>query len=228
MSDWGQWEAEIDRSPKDWLRPLISSGRTARVLELVEKDLSLLTLRFSGNRTPLMEAACNGQDDMAEKLLALGAKLDLWSAIALKRTSTAVTMLTDDPRLLFSFSPDRWPLLHFATAFGSSEMLLYLLSAGLDANDSRTMSRGTPIFAAGRSPFTHASILLEHGADIEARDKNGFTVLHYAARNGYLEWAQFLVACGARAGAQTNGRQTPWSLAVRHGQRELAAWLLTQ
>jgi len=52
-------------------------------------------------------------------------------------------------------------------------------------------------------------ILVEHGADVTARDNNGKTPLHAASRNGHIEVARFLISHGANTAARDNGGWTP-------------------
>jgi hypothetical protein len=40
-------------------------------------------------------------------------------------------------------------------------------------------------------------------------------------------WKEFLIANGADSGSQTDGRQTPWTLAVRSGHARVAVFVST-
>jgi ankyrin repeat protein len=169
-----------------------------------------------------MLAAYAGRHDLAERLLEMGAKLDLIAAIALGRTDAVREMLTGDPRLLHKHSPDGWTVLHIAARYADTEMLALLIAAGADVNDNRNKQRQTPLFFATEEPYSNAALLLANGAGTDARGKHGFTVLHYAAKWGYAGLVEFLLAHGARADLQTDARQTAWALAVRSGHRRVA------
>ena len=70
---------------------------------------------------------------------------------------------------------------------------------------------------AGGSVIT---LLLDRGADIESRNQNGFTPLHYAALSGAVESASALVSNGADVSARTDLPGTacdmgPWLYEVR-------------
>ena len=60
--------------------------------------------------------------------------------------------------------------------------------------------------AAERHPDV-VKTLIEHGADLQARTRRGFSALHFAAREGDLESAQLLLA----AGTDINIRSQPGS-----------------
>ena len=47
------------------------------------------------------------------------------------------------------------------------------------------------------------------GADVNAKDENGWTALHYAAVNGHKEIAELLIDNGAEVNAKDNSGYTP-------------------
>ena len=71
----------------------------------------------------------------------------------------------------------------------------------------------------------HASIvklLIDHGAAVDARDKDGDTPLHDAARNGHLPAVKLLVGAGAQLDAPNHMGQTPLQLARQAGRTAVA------
>ena len=225
MSEFETWLRSIRAEPEAWLGPIIRSEKPDPALELIRDNPHLLHIRLSGNDTPLLVAAYSGHHELAERLLAMGAKMDLFAAIALGHTDTVRGMLNEDPRLLHRHSPDGWTVLHIAARYADTEMLALLVSVGADVNDDRNKERKTPLFFAAEEPYSNAALLLASGAEIDARAKHGFTVLHYAAKWGYAAFVEFLLAHGARSYIQTDARQTAWALAVRNGHRRVAAVL---
>ena len=68
--------------------------------------------------------------------------------------------------------------------------------------------------------------LIEKGADIEARNKGGWTPLHIACSYGKTETALMLIEKGADIGARNNGGSTPLHYACAYGKTETALILI--
>src|SRR5256885_4160985 len=153
----------------------------ARTGALLRNNPELLQSRLPGNNTPLLLAAYAGRHELVELVLSLGAELDLVCAVVLGRTDVVKAFLSERPALIHKRSPRGWPLLHLAAKYGDSEMVRFLLSAGADPNSTHNENRFTPLFLTFQAPHVKAELLLEHGANIHARDKHRATPLHYAA-----------------------------------------------
>ena len=59
--------------------------------------------------------------------------------------------------------------------------------------------------------------LLEHGAELEAATKKGYTALHGAAWYGHLEVCMYLLEHGAETGAQIKNGSTALHFAAQGG-----------
>jgi hypothetical protein len=70
--------------------------------------------------------------------------------------------------------------------------------------------------------------LVSYHADVNARDDDDETPLHYAAWYGSLPIAEFLLAHGAELNARTGNAQTPLHYAAGWGQQGVAALLLSR
>jgi len=83
----------------------------------------------------------------------------------------------------------------------------------------------TPLHqAAQRGASQMVEVLLDHGAEIEARDNAGSTVLHYCNVDSTV--ADLLIKAGAAIDAQDKKGRTALHRAVAHGSRKLTALLL--
>jgi len=71
-----------------------------------------------------------------------------------------------------------------------------------------------------------AHLLVEHGADVKAKDKDRWTPLHSAMGAGSVDLACFFVENGADMKAKNNHRSTPLHKAMRAGSVDLACFLV--
>ncbi len=69
-------------------------------------------------------------------------------------------------------------------------------------------------------------LLLDHGANVNAADKAGWTALHYAAKFAHLDGIVVLLNYHANIDAKTNQQETPLLLAITHGHKECIELLL--
>ena len=80
--------------------------------------------------------------------------------------------------------------------------------------------------AASRNDYEAAAVLLNQGADVNAKDKYGETPLHSAASNNAREIAEFLLKQGADVNAKGNYGNTPLHWAASNNAAETAEVLL--
>ena len=80
--------------------------------------------------------------------------------------------------------------------------------------------------AVNKNTFEIAQFLIDHGAQIESKNRNGNTALHIAAGKGSLEVVKFLVESGAYIDMRNNHNQTPVYISNRNGHKEIAKYLL--
>jgi cytohesin len=91
-----------------------------------------------------------------------------------------------------------------------------LVDAGADVN-ARTATTGeSPLHAAAEYPQV-ARVLLEHGANVHARDNDGRTPLHHAANRAgaSAEAIRLLLRAGADPNARDNNGRTPMHLLIQ-------------
>ncbi|EKV57225.1 ankyrin repeat-containing protein [Brachyspira hampsonii 30446] len=100
--------------------------------------------------------------------------------------------------------------IHMASANGNNDVIMMLL-----AKDSSTINdvdnRGnTPLhWAAMKDKPETIKLLMDNGADIEAKDADGWTPLHYAAAFSSLQTVQTLVDLGADKMSKTKDGNEP-------------------
>jgi cytohesin len=72
------------------------------------------------------------------------------------------------------------------------------------------------------------SLLLAHGADVNATNSYGQTPLHWAGYFGYFDMAELLVAKGADVNARDNGGATPLSIAALENHKDMENLLMAK
>jgi ankyrin repeat protein len=150
--------------------------------------------------TPLMWAAMRGNRQIADTLLAKGAKMEAGSIYG-----TALS---------------------FALVGRQEKMALHLLDRGARIETGR-MDQVTPLMLAasnGYLPVTQR--LLQKQADPNAQDNDGATALLWAARSGQTATADALLKAGANLNAQDSHGRTALMYAATNGQAPMVALLL--
>jgi ankyrin repeat protein len=80
----------------------------------------------------------------------------------------------------------------------------------------------TPLHLAATGNYEEiVEVLLAHGAEVNAKDGNGWTPLHFAAHEGYKDVVELLLRKGA-INCQNKQYSTPSELAARKGHENVA------
>ena len=114
-----------------------------------------------------------------------------------------------------------WTSLHWAAFTGKAEVAQVLFDHGanakLETEDGETalhmVSRGK--YDSQEQGVSTARLLLEHGVDVNAREKGSWTSLHWAAFTGKAKVAQALFDHGANAKLETEGGETALHIVSR-------------
>jgi len=123
-----------------------------------------------------------------------------------------------DPNAANAF--DATPLMWCA---GDAAKVRLLLSKGAHADARSKLGRTPLMIAAAYDGATDAArFLVEKGADVNARDKGGNSVLAQAAGSNNVEVARLLIAKGAQVNTVDEGGYTPLLNAAGNGDRSAA------
>uniref|UniRef100_A0AAX7SL81 Poly [ADP-ribose] polymerase n=1 Tax=Astatotilapia calliptera TaxID=8154 RepID=A0AAX7SL81_ASTCA len=182
--------------------------------------------RDNWNYTPLHEAAIKGKIDVCIVLLQHGAdpnirNTDGKSALDLAEPS-AKAVLTG-----------QFPVCPLNAASGNEEKLMALLTplnVNCHASDGRKVrvKRSTPLhLAAGYNRVRIVQLLLQHGADVHAKDKGGLVPLHNACSYGHYEVTELLLKHGACVNAMDLWQFTPLHEAASKNRVEVCSLLLS-
>jgi ankyrin repeat protein len=180
-----------------------------RVVLLLEHGASP-NLAGKNKLTPLMVAAANYQPDIVKVLLDHGADPN-----AVDESGETVLLKAAASRR--SWHEEEKPLIHF------------LLEKGADRQ--RANPHGiTPLMLMAGEGNPAVRLLLDKDVDVNARDDQGNTALHYAARSFVGDWQQriggALLEKGAAVNAANHDGETPLILAATQYRAEAAELLL--
>lgn len=196
----------------------IRNNDAAAVAALLDGDRSLIGAR-QNDVTPILFAVYNGHPELARLFLDRGAVLTFGEACALGDSALAMRMLDGDPALLDAYSEDGFPSVGLAIFFRQPELARVLIERGADVNAvARNAFRVAPVHAAAavRDAAT-MTMLLDRGADANARQQLGYTALHTAAQLGDETIVDLLLAHGADPRAAGDDGKTPSDLAAAYG-----------
>ncbi|XP_058971642.1 transient receptor potential cation channel subfamily A member 1 isoform X2 [Pocillopora verrucosa] len=148
----------VDNTDSTLLHLAVESG-VAKVVELcLEEGAGPNAVKSSDGSTPVHLASSYGYMDILDILM------------------KAVAFILDPP-------PDQDGMLpiHKAAQSNHSEVISYLLKQDMDQINATDHERRTPVMLAAQcNCFETAKVLLEHGANVDVRDSENKTVLHYA------------------------------------------------
>jgi ankyrin repeat protein len=136
--------------------------------------------------------------------------------------------LEDGMKQLFDPSePHLSVSLHYAAAWGLHSIVKFLVIGHLKDVHSRSLiDNATPLhFASRYGHIKVARFLLERGAFVTAKNKDGETPLHVALRGGQVQVACMLLEHSADPTAQNEDGDTPLHVASRDGQVQVARML---
>lgn len=208
----------------------VKQGDKAKVAALLASQPSLATARDASGVSAVLLALYHGHRAVAEVLVANHRALDIFEASAVGSAERAQTLLAADPRLLTQFSADGWTPLHLASFFGQRAVVETLLASGASVSTrSQNAMTNAPLHAAVAGGHSEeARLLVDRGAEINARQAGGFTPLHGAAAQGNVELVSLLLARGADVNARADDGMTPMALAVQKSRTEVARLLREQ
>ncbi|MEG4984677.1 ankyrin repeat domain-containing protein [Microcoleus sp. BR0-C5] len=204
---------------------------TKEVAALLMLDINAIDQ--SGN-TPLHLAVDRGSQDIAELLIANGARVNvrnengqtpLYRAIAIGHNDIAALLINNGTDVN-NIDGSGTTLLHKAAHYGTVEILKLLIAKGAEIN-IQDNQRKTPLdIAVDLKLQDTVALLISKNPDVNSEDKESRTLLHIAVDFKLEDVAKQLIAKGAFVNAKNNLLQTPLHLAVAQGSQDIAELLI--
>jgi len=205
----------------------IRSGDVARVQSMLTEDPPLAESKNEQKQSPVLAAVYSGQAAVCDLLIARGAHLEFHEAVAAGQLERVEHFVDKDADLARAISPDGFPAVALAAAFGHFAIVKFLFEKGADLTAVATNGTGynalTGAVAGGREEI--AIWLLENGADANYRYGAGYTPLLTAAANGHLNIVKDLLVHGADIHAKANDGKTAASIAEERKHPDVAEFL---
>nr|XP_020658845.1 tankyrase-2 [Pogona vitticeps] len=222
--------ANINEKTKDFLTPLHVASEKAHndVIEIVVKHEAKVSALDNLSQTSLHRAAHCGHLQTCRLLLSSGCDpsiVSLQGFTASQMGNESIQQLLQEGVPLGNSEADR-QLLEAAKA-GDMDMVKKLCTVqSVNCRDIEGR-QSTPLhFAAGYNRVSVVEYLLQHGADVHAKDKGGLVPLHNACSYGHYEVAELLVKHGAVVNVADLWKFTPLHEAAAKGKYEICKLLL--
>uniref|UniRef100_A0A3Q1CGH0 Poly [ADP-ribose] polymerase n=1 Tax=Amphiprion ocellaris TaxID=80972 RepID=A0A3Q1CGH0_AMPOC len=222
--------ADVNQKTKDLLTPLHLASEKAHndVIEVLVKHEAKVNAVDHLGQTPLHRAAHAGHLQTCRLLLTAGCDPMLTSLQGLSPSqlgNESVQEMLQEGVLIGNSEVDRQLL--EASKSGDLETVKKLCSLqNVNCRDVEGR-QSTPLhFAAGYNRLAVVQFLLQHGADVHAKDKGGLVPLHNACSYGHHEVAELLVLHGAVVNVADLWKFTPLHEAAAKGKYDICKLLL--
>jgi len=217
----------VDNTKK--LVEAIRAGDKDALGALLNAEPGLLRFAAPNGSSVLLLAAYYGHPELAEVFARHGAKPDVFEGSALGDLETVRKLVAANSGEVNSFAADGFYPLGLAAFFGHRAIVEFLLKNGADVKTAAHNAQKVTALhgAVARRDVEIVKMLLEAGADPNARQERGFVPLHDAAANGHAALVELLLKHGAHAHAKTDDGKTAGDMAADRGHKELAEKLKT-
>jgi ankyrin repeat protein len=201
----------------------VTADDAARVAEIVASDPALASARDRDGVSALMLSRYRFDRGTTDALLAADPELDVFEATALGYIDRLRERLDEDPTRATAFSADGFIALHFAAFFGKAEAARALLEAGagVDTYSMNDLSVQPLHSAASGRHHEVCRVLIAAGADVNARQRHGYTPLHAAAQHGDAELVELFLSAGADPTALLDNGQSAAETAEAAGHTDV-------
>lgn len=207
----------MDATPE--MMHAVKQADLEKVERLIAAEPALAAARDATGVSLVMMLLYRGANEAAG-FVAGHVALDVFEATAMGDAVRLAAIIAATPGAVRAVSADGWTPLHLAEFFGQIESARLLLAHGASVSEyGSNYMRNIPLHAAlsGRQNADLVRILIEHGAEVNAKATTNITPLHLAASRGNQILIDLLLANGADKSAGMDDGKRPADLAREHG-----------
>lgn len=206
------------------LEQYIETGNHLDLEHLLNKDSSILKEKTSHNISPLLLACYYNKPQIIQVILKHTTSITIHEACAAGLYEHVQMMAEHKPGIVEELSAHDFTPLGIASHFNKQEIVRLLLTHKADPNIPA--QNGYQVFplhsALSNNHSTISKMLIEAGAEVNVKQKGGFTPLHFAAQHGNIDLIIILLEQGADVTALTDTGESAADLAANKGYRDIS------
>jgi hypothetical protein len=204
------------------LETAVKAGDRATVQTILQANPKLANALDQNRLSLVLTATYHHEPEIAQLLVDTGAELSIFSAAAIGNLEAVQAFGQEWDGYVHEYNTDGFTALQLACFFGQPEIALWLLAQGADVNAvARNPMKITPLHAtAANGNLALLRVLLEKGADVNARQQSDFTPLHEAAHANNPAMIQLFLEFGADRTLVNEDGRTPLEQAIADGSQE--------